>query len=490
MPDTASGKVKASRASAPKRRTGCGTCKIRHKRCDEAKPICQNCSKTGRVCDGYIDGVTGQQYGGHPTRTSRSVSPLPRFSSPGLFNDQQEAQGFRFFIDGTGPQLGVSMGNKNWSTPLLQLGQQNSAIRHAAIAVGIMSKRFEANELSVTADAHAKDLSSLALTQYSKAIGQLRLLLDTSPGDKSVLPHNALACCILLMLFEFLQGNADGVRLHLANAVKLTGPAHTSPLGQHLLSLLVSLDMASVLWLNLDRAHTDASLPFPQLQTCAVPLQPHANLETLCYELAGIGNDIMAFSHNVVRTRQRTPGSGREDLLQIQKTIQSQLDLWYQSFSNTRPTVNDVMESRHFLLRANYLFLTLKLDIINIHNRSSAVAARKKVPHESRNLKLTQFSEILDLAEAALETKYPSTRYDAFTGEKALEPTGLLPLFSFRTSFILPIFFVAQNGPDTNLRWRAVRILSERPWREGAWDSAAMAAIAERSLRAQTPIDP
>ena len=88
------------------------------------------------------------------------------------------------------------------------------------------------------------------------------------------------------------------------------------------------------------------------------------------------------------------------------------------------------------------------------------------------------------MTEAALETKYPSTRYDAFTGEKALEPTGLLPLFSFRTGFISPVFFVAQNAPDTNLRWRAVRILSERPWREGAWDSAAMAAIAERSLGA------
>lgn len=382
------------------------------------------------------------------------------------------------------------MGNNNWSTPLLQLGQQNSAIRHAAIAVGIMSKRFEANELSVTADAQAKDLSSLALTQYSKAIGQLRLLLDTSPGEKSVLPHNALACCILLMLFEFLQGNADGVQLHLANAVKLTGPVHTGPLGQHLLFLLVSLDMASVLWLNLDRAHTDAPLPFNQLQTCSVPLQPYANLETLCYELAGIENEIMAFSHNVVRAQQHTPGSGRDNFIQAKQAIQSRLDLWYHSFSNTQPNVSDVMESRQFLLRANYLFFTLKLDGIDIHNRSPAVTARKQVPHEPRNLKLTQFSEILDLTETALETKYPSTRYDAFTGEKALESAGLLPLFSFRTSFISPVFFVAQNAPDTNLRWRAIRLLSERPWREGAWDSTAMAAIAERSLRSQTPVDP
>lgn len=312
------------------------------------------------------------------------------------------------------------------------------------------------------------------MTHYSKAIGQLRLLLDTSPGDKSVLPHNALACCILLMLFEFLQGNADGVQLHLANAVKLTEPVHTSSLGKHLVFLLVLLDMACVLWLNLDRAHADASLPFSQLQISALPLQPHATLETLTYDLAGIVNDFMGFSHNMVRARQHAPGSGQKSLLQVKQAIQSRLDLWYQSFSNIRPTVNDMMSGRHSVLRVNYFFLKLRLDRMDVLN------------NKPRDLKLTRFSEILDMAETALETKYPSTRHDNFPGEKALEPVGLLPLFSFRISFISPIFFVAQNAPDTNLRWRAIRLLSERPWREGAWDSAAMAAIAERSLRAQT----
>lgn len=34
-------------------RTGCLTCKIRHKRCDETKPDCYRCTSTGRKCDGY-----------------------------------------------------------------------------------------------------------------------------------------------------------------------------------------------------------------------------------------------------------------------------------------------------------------------------------------------------------------------------------------------------------------------------------------------------
>lgn len=34
-------------------RSGCFTCKIRRKKCDEAKPFCSRCTSTGRKCDGY-----------------------------------------------------------------------------------------------------------------------------------------------------------------------------------------------------------------------------------------------------------------------------------------------------------------------------------------------------------------------------------------------------------------------------------------------------
>ncbi|CUM67142.1 uncharacterized protein PRCAT00004833001 [Priceomyces carsonii] len=34
-------------------RTGCWTCKKRHRKCDEAKPSCNNCIKTNRPCEGY-----------------------------------------------------------------------------------------------------------------------------------------------------------------------------------------------------------------------------------------------------------------------------------------------------------------------------------------------------------------------------------------------------------------------------------------------------
>lgn len=42
-------------ATAPRSKTGCWTCRIRHKKCDEARPVCKNCAKISLKCDQYYD---------------------------------------------------------------------------------------------------------------------------------------------------------------------------------------------------------------------------------------------------------------------------------------------------------------------------------------------------------------------------------------------------------------------------------------------------
>lgn len=46
-------KPRHTRKAHKKVRTGCLTCKIRRKKCDETKPTCLRCTSTGRKCDGY-----------------------------------------------------------------------------------------------------------------------------------------------------------------------------------------------------------------------------------------------------------------------------------------------------------------------------------------------------------------------------------------------------------------------------------------------------
>ena len=57
-----------------------------------------------------------------------------------------------------------------------------------------------------------------------------------------------------------------------------------------------------------------------------------------------------------------------------------------------------------------------------------------------------------------------------------------MPIIHFKPAIIHPLYFTAVKCRDGNTCWEAISLLSSRPWREGAWDSAAMAKIAERAL--------
>lgn len=47
--------ARRKRASRPKVKTGCTNCKLRRVKCDETRPFCFRCQKSGRTCDGYSD---------------------------------------------------------------------------------------------------------------------------------------------------------------------------------------------------------------------------------------------------------------------------------------------------------------------------------------------------------------------------------------------------------------------------------------------------
>ncbi|KAJ6002258.1 hypothetical protein N7522_007485 [Penicillium canescens] len=55
--------------------TGCSTCRRRHVRCDEASPVCNNCVRLGRECDGAQGRMTFKVYG--PTSESPPEPSAP-----------------------------------------------------------------------------------------------------------------------------------------------------------------------------------------------------------------------------------------------------------------------------------------------------------------------------------------------------------------------------------------------------------------------------
>ncbi|KAL4943091.1 hypothetical protein BDV06DRAFT_221607 [Aspergillus oleicola] len=60
--------------------TGCSTCRRRHVRCDEASPICRNCTRLGLECDGSQCRMTFKVYG--PPGGEQSPAPRREKSQP------------------------------------------------------------------------------------------------------------------------------------------------------------------------------------------------------------------------------------------------------------------------------------------------------------------------------------------------------------------------------------------------------------------------
>ena len=56
-------------------------------------------------------------------------------------------------------------------------------------------------------------------------------------------------------------------------------------------------------------------------------------------------------------------------------------------------------------------------------------------------------------------------------------------MFAFVSGVIQPLHMVADKCCDNSICVEAIELLEERPWREGAWDSAVMAKIARRKLQ-------
>ncbi|KAJ5811341.1 hypothetical protein N7474_007642 [Penicillium riverlandense] len=346
-----------------------------------------------------------------------------------------------------------------------------------------MSKRYQVNELSTAWDSQANRLYQAALEQYGKSVAcfrsQLGANLESNPRSLEIAP----ACCVLLVMFEFMQGNADGLLLHLRNATKLAASVSTSPQTQSFVYLLTLIDMVAATWLNLDRSYSDASLHLPKLDTSQMPLPCPSNLETLCYDLTNIKNDVMTWRHAVASAHRDTTVDLDSFTTVRSQNIQSRLDAWYQEFITVPSNEEDIATPRRSLLRANYLHTMLVVDAVH-HQQLSAQPIRADSANGQDLSQLKSFYEIIELAEAVLEAGYCFSRYDASAGEESLEATGLLPLFSFRHSFIQPLFYVAQYAPSMFLRQRAIQLLLGKPWREGAWDSFIMGSIAKRSLDA------
>ncbi|KAI4168530.1 MAG: hypothetical protein LQ348_007469 [Seirophora lacunosa] len=491
----------AARAGGCHVKTGCVTCKIRHIKCDETKPECKKCTNTGRQCDGYAPkkgspaGATRQQ--DDPTYWSAACDDSTlSLVAPTYWNGTvDEFRGFDYFRIQTSDDLAYSF-NSSMDELVLQTSHHHDAIRHAAIALGSLGETIRINSLfpGCCENTIFWERHDFARGQYYKAI---RILQKDIGRDDLESVNCALISCFLFVVFEFLQGNDQSAVAHLQSGLKilrqqnLPGSNHAinpHPIQVEIARIFRTLDSQATMWLDLrtftPRRHIPGDSPMSQEM---VP-ESFDTLDEASDELSGLVSRVYSFrrdtsEHDSASTTAHVPASihlEREALL-------DELDLHRRRLGNylaRRQSMGQRPEDPHriTLLRINRKVATLML--ATCLDPYESLPRAESQPH---------FLQIVTLAALILRPETSEARQRMLMMMRrglyagSTDPISMdakLPrrrhVFNFFAGLIQPLYFTAITCPDRETAMKAVELLEMQPWREGSWDSAAMATMARR----------
>ncbi|WDK19139.1 hypothetical protein CGRA01v4_10426 [Colletotrichum graminicola] len=249
------------RASKPKVRSGCLTCKIRRVKCDERKPTCSRCEKADIDCDGYIKEAMDQkktteqqQIVAAAQQASRYLLPRPNVpgkqgsvpiltarlrTNPSLLHfDHKDVPYYDLFRYQLIRDLGGSCQADFWSRIVLNEMTRDPCVRESILAIGAISQTIFFDEesskrfgrvppsalrpwgtskavLTGFLNRHHK----AALLHHVKAVAIYRERIQQSASDTS--PRSIIIMTLLLIAFEFIQGNMKNIDSLMGTGMRL-----------------------------------------------------------------------------------------------------------------------------------------------------------------------------------------------------------------------------------------------------------------------------
>lgn len=391
----------------------------------------------------------------------------------------QEHRAFHFFRSKTAPELASALQTTFWDSLILQVSHHDSTVRHAVVALGSLGERLQINNVLTLDNEEANKRHRFACTQYEKALQELRRQLSDN-GEHSV--EITLISCFLFICFEFLQGNDVGVLAHLRSGLNIVRCSEMTEKGNQMIydlaacsdpgdfrsntkELFGNLDGLAALWLglrSLQRPVVNARQPYVPMPEC------FSSIDEVEKRLFGLIDEVYCLRdhanlQNQVILRQ-------EDLQEIntqQLYLSSQLEQWLLSLESflIRSGRELVIEDLHRVMiwRINRKVTSLMLD-----------TTLEPIEEDFYRNQDSAFEEIVAFSISVLQPVNVMTNRKVFpTAQK---------IFSFTEGIIHPLYFTAVKCCNLSICRQAISLLSTSPWREGAWESASMAKIAEKQV--------
>ncbi|VBB74109.1 Putative protein of unknown function [Podospora comata] len=231
------------RASTPKVRTGCITCKNRHVKCDERKPTCSRCEKARMECHGYL-AKTDQKAARKSSSKSATIQGGPRplqMIRPAPvtpFCPEKDIIYHDFFRYTLVNDLAGYLHADFWSRVVLCEGIRDGCVNHAIFAIGALSQalfvearldRSLARQSSGSPPSpphshvrwhHIYNPHYQAAIRHQNQAISLCLQRIRDDGD-TMSARNLLVITLLLAGYELLQGDVEAADGLMTSGIRL-----------------------------------------------------------------------------------------------------------------------------------------------------------------------------------------------------------------------------------------------------------------------------
>ncbi|QDS70105.1 hypothetical protein FKW77_005179 [Venturia effusa] len=460
---------KKKRASKPKVKTGCLTCKIRHVKCDETKPKCMRCTSTGRVCDGYAEPAPTKSKSTRSSKSPKSAAspPSPAKQLSVFAGSVLERRALEFFFHETAPQLSGFFTSRFWNGSVLQMSLSEPAIRYATMAVSAMYEDESLYGKSPVArtESHAR----FALESYNKAIASLIEAAKANPDSVRV----PLMAAIIFICLDFLRGNVASAITHIESGINILKGwrrkhsggrppfAHSNIAAEEafierdLVPIFSCLNMLSSLFGRRSMAIYANSLDAGESFESPPPA---TSIAIARVELTDLVNVIVRFIQSVGESKYRSDVS--IDMIVEQIRLQKLFDRW----------------------QANYLQLLAK-------------EADAQTEYDKKGENLVQALSITLSLWLAASLSPHETIWDQYKDdyEKIVTLTQTLvpevadhsKHFSFEIGIIAPLHFVAWKCRWPHIRRKALALLKASPRRECLFESYDSCAVFTRVMHVE-----
>lgn len=424
--------------------------RIRHVKCDEEKPDCAQCRKTGRKCDVYKSPLKKRE-NSVVARLAPKISPSGHVAL--LPGTREEQKYVHLFCTQTTRAMSGVFQSELWDRLIPQISHSVPVVRHAAAAVSAAHERFLCRDvLSMKAN------EEFALEQYNKAIKHLIERLS-SPNQTMDL---MLVTCYLFMCLEMLNGNHAQALDHLQSGMRILhrqGPASkNSAIVTDLGSELSDLSLRLNIQLSLHGRQMmvfDLESPEPDLHLAK------EIVITDIFEARHTLDRLMNTGLVFVREASLRKAVARDSYLPRQQQLRKEFLAWKNAFGRL-PTTN-WRHMRSIDPRAP-LLLWIQYRVSQIWVET-CLSMDEMIYDEYKET----FETIVSDAEKLV----------ALNSEASPEDDDLTARFTLEAGIIPMLYWSSIKCRQPLVRRRAMDVISRSPQQEGLWKKKRFLKVAQ-----------